>query len=453
MGSPASPASSDASPPDADADADAMNAQTSSPGPKARLRAKTPLAVAFVLAGSAASAALAAIANWIAANGLGAEGFGLFSLAMAITTVLQEIGGPALDTAVVRFAGPLIKHDPRRAEVFLRAGARIKLLVSGTLAAILILSADFLASAVFDEPALAPLIYWMSLNLLAANVSTNTLARLQSSERFAAHSAFRILANGIKVLLLVGLLVTSQLTPSAAAFAWALSFVLTYIAGVLFCRAWRIDPQPQPGDHPHHDIFGFGGWVMLTGLLFAVHIRTDMLLLGHFGTPSEVGNYAVAWNMMLLLDLITSSLVLALMPKAARATSAEQLASLRKTTLMTAGGTAVALLPLYIFAEPLIHLLFRAFPDAVAPFRMLFWSSIIVLLFYPLYLCFYAKNQPAKVSAVYGVLAVSGIVAGFALIPTHGLMGAAATTLIARIAGAVAILMLLAFDRPKRVGI
>ena len=52
-----------------------------------------------------------------------------------------------------------------------------------------------------------------------------------------------------------------------------------------------------------------------------------------------------------------------------------------------------------------------------------------------------------------GLRVTAFLVAGFALIPTHGLMGAAATTLIARIAGAVAILMLLAFDRPKPVGI
>lgn len=409
----------------------------SAPSHKARRQA---LSLLLVLAGSVGSAGLAAIANWIAGNGLGPAGFGLFSLAMAIMTLLLEVGGPAIDTAIVRFAGPLTAQHPTRAEAFFRAGLRIKLAVSGTLAAMLLVASDNLAVGLFKEPGLAPLVRWMALCLVAANVSTIALARLQSAERFIAHSALRILSNALKVVLLGGALLLGWLTPERAAIAWTLSFVLTYLAGVVICRAWRISVQSLPSDQPYRDITGFAYWTMLSGLLFAIHMRTDVLLLGHFGTPAQVGSYSVAWNFMLLLDLVTASLVIALMPKAARATTRAEIAALRKVTMVTGLGIAILLLPLFVYAEPIILTLFPAYPGAVAPFRLLFWSSLVVLSVYPLYLGFYSQNRPGKVVAAYGVVALSGLVVGLHLVPSHGPIGAAAATLIARVIGAVAIL-------------
>jgi O-antigen/teichoic acid export membrane protein len=113
-------------------------------------------------------------------------------------------------------------------------------------------------------------------------------------------------------------------------------------------------------------------------------------------------------------------------------------------------GITVALLPLYLFAAPLLQLLFPAFPDAVAPFRLLFWSAIVVLLVYPLYLGFYAADRPGKVSVAYAVLAAASICGGLRLIPAYGVMGAAWTTLTARLLGAATILAFLLAERRRR---
>jgi O-antigen/teichoic acid export membrane protein len=158
--------------------------------------------VLIVVAGNGGSAALAVLANWIVATTLTPARFGLFSLALAIMTILQELGGPALDTAIVRFAASHSKSDPMRAEAFFKAGFRLKLLVSGLLCGGLILFAGTLAGKVYHEPLLRPLFYWMAAGLVAANLSTFILARLQAAERFTAYSIQRVLANGLKVLML-----------------------------------------------------------------------------------------------------------------------------------------------------------------------------------------------------------------------------------------------------------
>jgi O-antigen/teichoic acid export membrane protein len=314
------------------------------------------------------------------------------------------------------------------------------------LALALVLLADVLALRLFREPALAPLIRWMALCLLAANLSTIALARLQSAERFTAHSLLRIVANGLKVVMLGGLFLVGWLSPQWATIAWALSFVGAYAAGTLVCRGIRAAAQAAPGDRPYREIMTFAGWVMVSGVMFAIHLRTDVLLLGHYGTAEDVGNYAVAWNLMLLMDLVTSSLIVALMPRVARATNVHEVASLRRRTLLTGAAVTMLMLPLYFFAEPLLHVLFPAFPHAVAPFRLLFWSSVVVLLVYPLYLGFYAQNRPGKVTFAYAALSASSLGIGLVLIPFHGAMGAAWTTLAARVIGAIAILAMLGVE-------
>lgn len=423
---------------------------TAGGSPPIRSHRASLLGFAFVLGGSAGSAGLAAIANWITANGLGPADFGRFSLAMALMTVFLELGGPAIDTAIVRFASPLADKHPERAEAYFRAGLLLKLAVGGTVALLLIGTADLVATHLFHDPSLGTIIRWLAVCLLAGNLSTISLARLQSAERFIAHSSLRILTNALKISLLGGLLLVGMLTPESAAVAWTLSFALAYIVGLTMCGFGGVRPQPAPQERPGWNILRVARWSMLSGLLFAIHIRTDVILLGHYGSPHDVGGYAVAWSLMLLLDLITSSLVIALMPMAARARTPEAVSALRRRTVLIATGLAVGLLPLYAFAPELMHALFPAYGHAVAPFRMLFWSSIVVLLVYPLYLGFYAEDRPDKLVIAYGLMCLTGIGVGLAIIPTHGADGAATTMLIARLVGAAVILLLLAAEFRRR---
>jgi O-antigen/teichoic acid export membrane protein len=402
--------------------------------------------ILIVAAGNGGSAAMSIVATWMVATKLTPAQFGAFSLALAIMTVLQEIGGPSLDIAIVRFAASHSRSDPLRAEAYFRAGYRLKLLISGLLAASLALLAGFLADDVYHDQLLRPLFYWMAAGLAAANLSTFILARLQAAERFLAFSIQRALVNFLKVLLLGLAWANGSLDLQTVPAAWTFSFVISYLIGVRACPAPRGQPHNTPGDRPYHEIAGFAKWVMLSGLFFALHMRADILLLGSFWTSAEVGYYSIAWNLMLLLDLITSSIISALLPKASKISSPRDSAAFGWTILAASTVIAVSLLPLYFFSDTIITLFFPKYLPAIGPFHILFWSSIVVLLIYPLYLGFYSQNKPARVSVTYGILVLASITVGFTIIPQYGLSGAAYTTLIARVIGGAVILMFLLAD-------
>ena len=379
--------------------------------------------ILIVVVGNGASAVLAIVANWIVAIRLGPAGYGLFAIALALMTLLLEIGGPALDTAIVRFAAVHSRNDPLRAEAYFRTGLHLKLLISCALGAGLVLLIPLLVDTVYQNPALQVPLYWMAACLVAANLSTFNLLRLQASERFVSYSILRILPNLLKVVLLILLWAINWFDPGTVAAAWTLCFVLTGLAGLLVGRATPGTPVRPPQDRPYHEIAGFAKWTMLSGVLFSVHSRADVLLLSRFGSATEVGHYMIASNLMVFLDLITSSILVASLPKAAQARSPSEMGAFRRKTLLASIAIAVALLPIYLLADPLITTLLPGYGPAVAPFRVLFWSSIIVLVIYPLYLPFYAQNQPAKVSIASAALALSSVIIGLLIIPTRGTDG------------------------------
>lgn len=410
--------------------------------------------VFIVVAGNGGSAALAVLANWMVATKLTPAQFGLFSLALALMTILQELGGPALDTAIVRFAASHSKSDPVRAEAYFKAGFRLKLLVSGLLCGGLILLAGPLARNVYHEPLLRPLFYWMAAGLVAANLSTFILARLQAAERFTAYSIQRALANGLKVLLLGFAWAAGRVELETVTAIWTLSIVITYMIGAKLCPAPGSSPAASMvfDNRPYREIAGFAKWVMLAGLLFAVHMRTDILLLGWYWTNADAGYYSIAWNLMLFLDLITSSIVAALLPAASKLKAAGERADFWLRTVAVSALVAVALSPLYFFSDTIVATLFPKYLPAIGPFHILFWSSIIMLMIYPLYLGFYAQNKPVRVSVTYATLMLVSAAAGLIIIPRYGLLGAAYTTLIARAAGGIVILMFLFADRRRMNG-
>jgi Polysaccharide biosynthesis protein len=202
--------------------------------------------------------------------------------------------------------------------------------------------------------------------------------------------------------------------------------------GAKLCPAPRGRPPGSIAfrDRPYREIAGFAKWVMLSGLLFAVHMRTDILLLGTFRTEADVGYYSIAWNLMLFLDLITSSIVAALLPAASKLKAADERADFWSRTVAVSALVAVALCPLYFFSDTIIATLFPKYLPAVGPFHILFWSSIIMLMIYPLYLDFYAQIKPARVSVTYGILMLVSVVAGLIIIPRYGLLGAARMGLV-----------------------
>jgi len=106
----------------------------------------------------------------------------------------------------------------------------------------------------------------------------------------------------------------------------------------------------------------------------------------------------------------------------------------------------VALLPVLYVARPLVLALFGpAYEGTILIFQVLFLGTLGTLVTHPLYLVLYTMNRPQWFGLIQGFALLGWILAGMFLIPAYGALGAAWTTLIARLLQSLAIVVILGF--------
>lgn len=399
-------------------------------------------AVFKVVAGNGGYVVLGFLANILAANGLDPTGFGLMSLGLAVLNVLQEICGNGIDLAMVRLAAPYVGSEPRVAARFFRAAFQLKLIVNGAIAICLWFLAETVALSLYGQPELVPFVQWVCVGLVGAALYNYVLAKFQTEERFTLYAAMRVLSNVVKLLALGLLFVFDALDPQNVMASWMCSFFIGFGIALLFNRHRTQGPEVDVEDHKRYwqEIVRFGGWVVASSFLFTLYSRTDLLLLGRFADADTVGNYAVAWNITFVIDLLTYSVIIALLPRASRMTEGLELRRLAVTTVLICGGLAMAMLPLYLLADWFFGTLFTHYHDSARIFRILFWGALVTLIVHPMYLILYARNRVNRLTFVNLILAIFSLLVGLAVIPEYGAVGAAGVTVAGRVVASVLIL-------------
>ncbi len=399
------------------------------------------LKVAKVIVGNGTYVALGFIANVVSANGLTPAEFGLVSVALATLNVLQEVCGNGLDLSMVRLAAPHVKDNPQRAAAFYRAALQLKLLVNGAVALLLYLFAPGIAGLVFSNPEIAPLLRWVSLGLLGASLYNYMLARVQAEERFTLYAVLRA-SNNIGKLLVLGVIALLDLfTPDGVLAAWIAAFFIGYVLS-LALGATRYSARPEGSglDTGYWaQLFHFGKWVVASSFLFSLYSRVDMLVLARYVDAADIGQYAAAWNITYIIDLMTYSVIIALLPQAVKLQHHGDFPGYLKRTFGLCLVLALGLLPMYLLSGLLFSVFFPAYTESAELFRVLFLGAIITLLFHPLYLILYARNRVNRLALINMLLLLFSIGLSLAVIPEFGAPGAAWVTVIGRVFASVLI--------------
>ncbi|MCP5125153.1 MAG: oligosaccharide flippase family protein [Gammaproteobacteria bacterium] len=398
-------------------------------------------AIAKVVIGNGSYMALGFLANIVAANGLEPTGFGMLALALALLNVLQEICGSGIDLAMVRLAAPHTKSDPARAEAIFRAAFRIKLIANSGIALLIFVIADWIAQRIYLDATMTPLLRWVSVGLVGAALYNYIIAKFQTQERFDLYAVLRVVGNLSKLILLGILSLLNAFTPQSVAAAWMGSFFLSFGIALAFNQRQSELPSKAP-DLPYWiEIVRFGQWVIMSSFLFALYSRTDLLLLGHFTEVNSVGQYAVAWNLNFVIDLLTYSVIIALLPSAARMATHLEYQRYFRSTLTICALLAFLLLPLYFLSDWFFELLFPDYLQAAEIFRILFIGAIVTLVVHPVYLVLYARNRVSLLTWINLFLAIFTLLVGVVIIPRFGAMGAAWVTVAGRVFASIMILL------------
>ncbi len=242
---------------------------------------------------------------------LGPGGFGLYALGMSVMGLAQSVSSLGLSKGVVRFCAT-------------ERGAGEKAGVKGTILAALGVSAassviagtvlyvfsNMIAERFFDEPELAWVLKVFAVAIPFSVLIGITGAFAQSFQRIEYQVAVGNVFRPLVSLALVGSAFALGFRLAGAVYGFLASGVLSACLGLYF--SWKLFPEIFSALKPAYKtkrLLFFSLQVLLSGFSYLLLNYTDRLMLGYFGEARDVGIYAAAGNMALLLTMILSALL------------------------------------------------------------------------------------------------------------------------------------------------
>jgi O-antigen/teichoic acid export membrane protein len=189
------------------------------------------------------------------------------------------------------------------------------------------------------------------------------------------------------------------------------------------------------------EMLAFVGHSAARASLKVVTRRFDLLLLGHFRSPGEVGAYGAALRLAQVLEEVSDPLYFAAFPQLSRAWVKARAEFFRLLRMLAAGLAVLTAIVVAagVAAAPLIVSLALG-PDyapAAEPFRLLLFATGVAVATLWATPAMLGSGHPAAATAAAtaGALAFAALLVG--LVPPWGITGAA----WARVGGALAYLL------------
>ena len=251
------------------------------------------------------------LARW-----LGPDAFGLYAIGWTILGIVEAIAPLGLDQGVVRFSAPQVRQD--RAELTSILFQSIGMAgLSGLLCSgVLFVAAPWLATHVYNKPALALVIQLFVLAFPAVAVGVVAVAATRISQRMEFSVIVTDLCLPMLNLALVVTMVKVGWGLVGAVAAGVLAYNAAACLAVYFVRRlyWKVGAPGRPGALMVKELLAFSVPASLSGIVVFLIYRIDRLLLGYFRPEGEVGIYQAVGQFSTLFEFILAAFVSILVP-------------------------------------------------------------------------------------------------------------------------------------------
>ncbi len=387
---------------------------------------------ALVFAGKMTGACLGFVMSLIVARWMGPEEFGLFSLFIVILILGNDVLGDGLNPGVVRYYAMYSRTDSLKASEVLTNALILRLLLGVPVVVVGLAVGTQLAEKAFqNQDYVAPVLLGLVGSFGAALWSFN-LSVWQAREEFRRYGVMVALVNLVRIVSLPVLMFAGYVTLGVIMGLHVAVFYLCALSGLWMLRghlaAARINGPLL------RELFRFSKWPAMASLCFLLQVNLGVPVLNYVVGSREAGLYGAGSSLLMGVDFLTVSLLTTLLPKVSQLTGLEQCRAYVQRSFPLYLLIATAIVPLLFFARSLVLLLFGpAYEGTIPVFQVLFVGTLGTLVTHPLYLVLYTMNRP-QLHTLSGVVALAGwVLAGWWLIPEYGAIGAAWTTLFARL--------------------
>ncbi|UZJ41948.1 flippase [Prosthecochloris sp. SCSIO W1101] len=303
-------------------------------------------AVALVL--KLLGAGLTFLFNLFLARTLGAEGAGLYFLALTVTTIATVFGRMGLDNTLLRFTAANVAVDDWAAVkgVYVK-GMKLALIASSLSAVAVFVFAPLLADKVFQKPELVISMRWMSLAIVPMTFVMLYAQALKGLKRI--RDSFIVFGVGVPTIsLTVFLLLGGSFGVKGAVWAYASGAILTALSGIILWRVATPQLRKVSASFRTNDLLKSSVPLFWVASLNMLINWTAIFALGIWGTKEDVGVFSMASRTAMLTSLILTSVNSISAPKFAELYKKKDLAALSATARNTAKLMTIIACPLLL---------------------------------------------------------------------------------------------------------
>lgn len=381
--------------------------------------------------------------NLVLARGLGSTRFGLYTLGLTVLRLAQSISTLGLQNGIVRFAAPNYERGEagRVKGTFLASGG-LGLLAATASAGVLIATSSWLANTVLSKPAMDSVIIVFACGLpfyvltYLASRMARALGKMQVDvllDSILQPALFLFLGGG---LLLAGWGFT------AALYAFLASTVLA--AGGAVYAIYRLFPPLLSDLSPDvelRSLLRFSLPIVGVTLASIGLTYTDRLMLGIFGTASEVAHYQIAARVSEQLRFVLFAITASFSPVISdlyHRGFTQELSSLYANTVRWILLTTLPVAIVFItFAPQVMHIWGAEFREGASLLRILSVAHLAMAGVGSVGHMLQMSDHQDFVFSVNMAMALFNVLLNWLLIQVYGAEGAALATGLIQVLGNV----------------
>jgi O-antigen/teichoic acid export membrane protein len=401
--------------------------------------------------GSIGSRTVGLLLQIILSRFLGAAGYGLYSLALAVVGFSQGLSMMGVSNGMLRFAS---SYYGQGSESAFRRSIYISLrlilittLITGT---VIYLYSDYFAIRMFHDASLGPVLAIMSVSIPFLGV-TNWAASLAASVIRMREVVFiNNIAHSIFNLFFI--LLALYMTRSVAGVAWGymLSTVAVLLTALYIARdiirqlSYKtvlnsvIDHSPLPPTPSAHSIMRLSLPLFLSGFSYMAILYIDRFMLGYFGKMDSVGIYNASATVAIQLTMVLGACISVFSPLIASAHARGDTGAFHLLYKKATWWSVIITVPIYavlVFNSRLIMGLFGA-EFAIG------WTALFILTVGQLYnvatgpvgVILQMTGRHKLDLIANGILVLLNFFLNILLIPRYGIIGAAMATFLSMVA-------------------
>lgn len=367
---------------------------------------------------------------------MGADLFGLYTLGFIIYQLGELFPRMGLETGAIRYVSiHQEKKDQKRLKGLLLQALGFPFISGLFFGASLFLVAQPVAQIIFKQPDLAPALQAFALALpFGASMTAGVFATTGFQTATYKVLIWEILLPLLNLLLAVALFYWGW-GLGGAAVAWTLALIVSLMATLMALQ--RLCPdlfkQRTRPIFESKQLLAVSIPLSLGSFLWLIMLWTDILMLGYFRPPAEVGIYRAASQTALLMTLFTRSLVTIFTPMIANFYSSGNLNELDKLFRTASRWSFSLTLPLFLIVAVLGEDMLQVFGQEFG----IGWLPLVILAAgqlaragpggFAMHILSMSGHQYLKLMGDI-VLAVTNIGLNLFMIPRWGLVGAAIAT-------------------------